>query len=401
MAKLSIRDLELKNKRVFMRVDFNVPLDEHGRVTDDTRIVETLPTIDYALQHRAHVILASHLGRPKGKPNPKMSLRPVAEHLRILLDKTKSRDCNVGFSPDCVGWEAEEMVKKLEPGQLLLLENLRFHAEEEANDENFAKSLAKLADLYVNDAFGAAHRAHASTAAIARLLPSAAGLLMQREIEVLSGLLEAPKKPFGAIIGGAKISSKIGVLEQLLARIDLLVLGGAMANTFLKAQGYDVGVSLVEDDQLAVARQTLQTAEQRGVQVILPIDVVIADRFAADAEHRVVAADGILPGWTVLDVGPRTVDLIGQAVTRCATVLWNGPLGMFEFPAFAGGTLAVAHMLADAPGIVSVVGGGESVAAVEQAGLAARITHVSTGGGASLELLEGKTLPGVAALAQA
>jgi phosphoglycerate kinase len=252
----------------------------------------------------------------------------------------------------------------------------------------------------VNDAFGAAHRAHASTAAIARLLPSAAGLLMQREIEVLSGLLEAPKKPVGAIIGGAKISSKIGVLEQLLARIDLLVLGGAMANTFLKAQGYAVGASLVEDDQLAVARQTLQTAAQRAVQVILPVDVVIADRFAADAALQVVAADEILPGWTVLDVGPQTVELIRQAVTRCATVLWNGPLGMFEFPAFAGGTLAVAHMLADNPGIVSVVGGGESVAAVEQAGLADRITHVSTGGGASLELLEGKTLPGVAALEQ-
>jgi phosphoglycerate kinase len=300
-----------------------------------------------------------------------------------------------------VGAETVALARSLRPGQVLLLENLRFHPEEERNDPAFAQQLAALADLYVNDAFGAAHRAHASTAAIARLLPSAAGLLMQREIEVLSGLLEAPKKPFGAIIGGAKISSKIGVLEQLLARIDLLVLGGAMANTFLKAQGYAVGASLVEDGQLAVARQTLLTAEQRGVQVILPVDVVIADRFAADAALQVVAVAGILPGWTVLDVGPQTVERIRQAVARCATVLWNGPLGMFEFPAFAGGTLAVAHMLADNPDIVSVVGGGESVAAVEQAGLSDRITHVSTGGGASLELLEGKTLPGVAALAQA
>ena len=391
----SVRDLDVTGKRVLVRVDFNVPLAPDGSVGDDTRLRASLPTIRYLLEHGAAVILMSHLGRPKGGPDPKLSLRPVAAHLAELLGQP------VPFAPDCIGAETLASARSLRPGQVLLLENLRFHAGEEHNDPAFAQQLAVLADLYVNDAFGAAHRAHASTAAIARLLPSAAGLLMQREIEVLGGLLEAPQKPFGAIIGGAKISSKIGVLEQLLARIDLLVLGGAMANTFLKAQGYDVGVSLVEDDQLAVARQTLQTAEQRGVQVILPIDVVIADRFAADAEHRVVAADEILPGWTVLDVGPRTVDLIRQAVTRCATVLWNGPLGMFEFPAFAGGTLAVAHMLADAPGIVSVVGGGESVAAVEQAGLAARITHVSTGGGASLELLEGKTLPGVAALAQA
>jgi phosphoglycerate kinase len=391
----SVRDLDVTGKRVLVRVDFNVPLAPDGSVGDDTRLRASLPTIRYLLEHGAAVILMSHLGRPKGGPDPKLSLKPVAAHVAELLGQP------VPFAPDCIGAETLASARSLRPGQVLLLENLRFHAGEEHNDPAFAQQLAVLADLYVNDAFGAAHRAHASTAAIARLLPSAAGLLMQREIEVLSGLLEAPQKPFGAIIGGAKISSKIGVLEQLLARIDLLVLGGAMANTFLKAQGYDVGVSLVEDDQLAVARQTLQTAEQRGVQVILPIDVVIADRFAADAEHRVVAADEILPGWTVLDVGPRTVDLIRQAVTRCATVLWNGPLGMFEFPAFAGGTLAVAHMLADAPGIVSVVGGGESVAAVEQAGLAARITHVSTGGGASLELLEGKTLPGVAALAQA
>jgi len=395
MAIRSVRDLDIAGKRVLVRVDFNVPLLPDGSVGDDTRLRASLPTIRYLLEQGAAVISMSHLGRPKGGPDPKLSLRPVAARLAELLGQP------VQFAPDCVGAETVALARSLRPGQVLLLENLRFHPEEERNDPAFAQQLAALADLYVNDAFGAAHRAHASTAAIARLLPSAAGLLMQREIEVLSGLLEAPKKPFGAIIGGAKISSKIGVLEQLLARIDLLVLGGAMANTFLKAQGYAVGASLVEDGQLAVARQTLLTAEQRGVQVILPVDVVIADRFAADAALQVVAVDGILPGWAVLDVGPQTVERIRQAVARCATVLWNGPLGMFEFPAFAGGTLAVAHMLADNPDIVSVVGGGESVAAVEQAGLSDRITHVSTGGGASLELLEGKTLPGVAALAQA
>jgi len=395
MAIRSVRDLDIAGKRVLVRVDFNVPLLPDGSVGDDTRLRASLPTIRYLLEQGAAVISMSHLGRPKGGPDPKLSLRPVAARLAELLGQP------VQFAPDCVGAETVALARSLRPGQVLLLENLRFHPEEERNDPAFAQQLAALADLYVNDAFGAAHRAHASTAAIARLLPSAAGLLMQREIEVLSGLLEAPKKPFGAIIGGAKISSKIGVLEQLLARIDLLVLGGAMANTFLKAQGYAVGASLVEDGQLAVARQTLLTAEQRGVQVILPVDVVIADRFAADAALQVVAVDGILPGWAALDVGPQTVERIRQAVAGCATVLWNGPLGMFEFPAFAGGTLAVAHMLADNPDIVSVVGGGESVAAVEQAGLSDRITHVSTGGGASLELLEGKTLPGVAALAQA
>src|SRR3954464_15766232 len=289
MAKLSIRDLDLKNKRVFIRVDFNVPLDEHGRVTDDTRIVETLPTIDYALQHRAHVILASHLGRPKGKPDPKYSLRPVAEHLRILLDKTKSRDCNVGFSPDCVGWEAEEMVKKLEPGQVLLLENLRFHSEEEANDENFAKSLAKLADLYVNDAFGSAHRAHASTAGITKFVQkSAAGLLMEKELEYLGKALQHPAKPFVAILGGAKVSDKIAVIENLLSKVDTLIIGGAMAYTFLKAKGQHVGKSRVEDDKLDLAKKILQDAKSRNIKFLLPIDHVVADRIDAGAKTQTV-----------------------------------------------------------------------------------------------------------------
>ena len=394
MATRSVRDLAVAGKRVLVRVDFNVPLTPEGAVGDDTRLRASLPTIQYLLEHGASVVLLSHLGRPKG-PDPKLSLAPVSAHLSELLGRP------VQFATDCIGTATLARAQSLQPGQVLLLENLRFHPEEEANDPTFARQLAALGDVYVNDAFGAAHRVHASTEAIAHLLPNAAGLLMQREIEVLGGLLDAPKRPFGAIIGGAKISSKIGVLEHLLTRIDLLVLGGAMANTFLKAQGHQVGASLVEDDQLAVARDTLATAQRRKVQVILPVDVVVAERFASDAAHRVVDVAQVPDGWTILDVGPQSIALIRQAVTRCATVLWNGPLGMFEFPAFAAGTLAVAQMLADTPGIVSVVGGGESVAAVEQAGLADRMTHVSTGGGASLELLEGKTLPGVAALAQA
>ncbi|HEV7214575.1 MAG TPA: phosphoglycerate kinase [Chloroflexota bacterium] len=391
----SVRDLAVAGKRVLVRADLNVPLTPAGAVADDTRLRASLPTIRYLLEQRAAVVVMSHLGRPKGGPDPKLSLRLVARSLAGLLGKP------VQFAGDCVGSATLAQAQALQPGQVLLLENLRFHPEEERNDPTFACQLAGLGDLYVNDAFGAAHRAHASTEALAHLLPAAAGLLMQRELAALGGLLEDPKRPFGAIIGGAKISSKIGVLEHLLKRIDLLVIGGAMANTFLKAQGFAVGDSLVEDDQLAVARQTLATAQQMGVQVILPVDVVVADRVAADANHRVVAVAHIPDGLTILDVGPQTVALLREAVSRCATVLWNGPLGMFEFPAFAGGTLAVAHMLADTPGIVSVVGGGDSVAAVEQAGLADRMTHVSTGGGASLELLEGKALPGVAALMEA
>jgi phosphoglycerate kinase len=387
-----VRDLAVAGKRVLVRADLNVPLTPAGAVADDTRLRASLPTIRYLLEQRAAVVVMSHLGRPKGGPDPKLTLRLVARSLAGLLGKP------VQFAGDCVGSATLAQAQALQPGQVLLLENLRFHPEEERNDPTFACQLAGLGDLYVNDAFGAAHRAHASTEALAHLLPAAAGLLMQRELAALGGLLEDPKRPFGAIIGGAKISSKIGVLEHLLKRIDLLVIGGAMANTFLKAQGFAVGDSLVEDDQLAVARQTLATAQQMGVQVILPVDVVVADRVAADANHRVVAVAHIPDGLTILDVGPQTVALLREAVSRCATVLWNGPLGMFEFPAFAGGTLAVAHMLADTPGIVSVVGGGDSVAAVEQAGLADRMTHVSTGGGASLEFLEGKTLPGVAAL---
>lgn len=400
MAKLSIRDLDLKNKRVFIRVDFNVPLDEHGRVTDDTRIVETLPTIDYALQHRGHVILASHLGRPKGKPNPKMSLRPVAEHLRILLDKTKSRDCNVGFSPDCVGWEAEEMVKKLEPGQLLLLENLRFHPEEEANDENFAKSLAKLAELYVNDAFGAAHRAHASTAGITRFVSkSAAGLLMEKELQYLGKVLANPERPFIAILGGAKVSDKIEVIRNLMPKVDALLIGGAMAYTFMKAQGREIGKSLVEDDKLELARQLLAQAKSKGLTFSLPVDELVADKIAADAQVSTIEASQPIPaGKMGLDIGPKTRDLYATQISKAKTILWNGPMGVFEVAPFAAGTVAIAQAIAKNRGATSIVGGGDSVAAVHQAGVADKITHISTGGGASLEFLEGKKLPGVEAL---
>ena len=400
MAKLSIRDLDLKNRRVFIRVDFNVPLDEHGNVTDDTRIVETLPTIDYALQHRAHVTLASHLGRPKGKSNPKYSLRPVAERLRILLDKTKSRDCNVGFCPDCVGWEAEEMVKKLEPGQVLLLENLRFHSEEEANDENFAKQLANLTELYVNDAFGAAHRAHASTVGITNFVSqSAAGLLMEKELQYLGKVLANPERPFIAILGGAKVSDKIEVIRNLMPKVDALLIGGAMAYTFMKAQGREVGKSLVEDDKLELARQLLAEARSKGLTLLLPVDEVVADKIDPAAQPTAIDASQAIPAAKMgLDIGLKTRQLYAEQIAKAKTILWNGPMGVFEVPPFAHGTIAIAHAIANNRGATSIVGGGDSVAAVRQAGVADKITHISTGGGASLEFLEGKKLPGVEAL---
>jgi phosphoglycerate kinase len=400
MAKLSIRDLELKNRRVLIRVDFNVPLDEHGNVTDDTRIVETLPTIDYALQHRAHVILASHLGRPKGKPNPKFSLRPVAERLRILLDKTKSRDCNVGFCPDCVGWEAEEMVNKLEPGQVLLLENLRFHPEEEANDEKFAKSLAKLTELYVNDAFGAAHRAHASTVGITTFVSkSAAGLLMEKELQYLGKVLTNPERPFVAILGGAKVSDKIEVIRNLMPKVNALLIGGAMAYTFMKARGREVGKSLVEDDKLDLARQLLEEAKAKNLHLHLPVDDVIADKVDPAAQTSTIDALMPIPKDKMgLDIGSKTRHLYAEEIAKAKTILWNGPMGVFEVPTFAHGTIAIAEAIAKNRGATSIVGGGDSVAAVHQAGVADKVTHISTGGGASLEFLEGKKLPGVEAL---
>jgi phosphoglycerate kinase len=401
MAKLSIKDIELTNKRMFIRVDFNVPLTEDGQtITDDTRIVATLPTIEYALRHRAKVILASHLGRPKGKPNPKYSLRPVAIRLRELLDKKLSEGVNVAFSPDCVGEIAEEMARQLESGQVLLLENLRFHAEEEANDPAFSKALASLAEVYVNDAFGSAHRAHASTEGITYYLkPAVAGLLMEKEITYLGKALESPEKPFVAILGGSKISGKIDVIQNLLDKVDTLVIVGGMAYTFYRALGVKTAKSLVEEDKIDLAKETLANAKAKGVNLLLPVDNVIADSFANDAKTQVWDSSKDFPDdWQGLDVGPQSVAAIEQVVSTAKTIVWNGPAGVFEFPRFAVGTNAIARAVAANRAAISIIGGGDSVSAINQAGVADQITHISTGGGASLEFLEGKKLPGVEAL---
>jgi phosphoglycerate kinase len=400
MTKLSIKDLDLDGKRVFMRVDFNVPLDEGGGVLDDTRIVETLPTIEYAVRHHARLVLASHLGRPKGKPNPKMSLKPVAERLRNLLDERIGRGINVGFAPDCVGIQAEEMATKLEKGHTLLLENLRFHAEEEANDEHFSRNLAKLAEFYVNDAFGTAHRAHASTVGITKFVKkSAAGLLMQKELDYLGKALHHPGRPFVAILGGAKVSDKIPVIQNLTDKVDALLVGGGMAYTFLKARGMEVGNSLLESDKIDLAHQLLGQAKARGIKFLLPVDHVVADKVAPDAKTHIVTEGHAIPaGQMGLDIGPKTVALFSAQIEAASTIVWNGPMGVFEQEPFAHGTYAIARAVAANRPAVSIVGGGDSVSAVHKAGVADKITHISTGGGASLEFLEGKKLPGVEAL---
>jgi len=401
MPKLSIRDIELANKRVFIRVDFNVPLTEDGSaITDDTRIVATLPTIQYALQHKAKVILASHLGRPKGKVNPKYSLRPVVDRLRELLDKAMGAKVNVAFSPDCVGDVATEMSRQLESGQVLLLENLRFHAEEETNDAAFSKSLAALADVYVNDAFGSAHRAHASTEGITHFLkPAVAGLLMEKEITYLGKALEAPEKPFVAIIGGSKISGKIDVIDNLLDKVDTLVIVGGMAYTFQRALGVTTGRSLVEEDKIDMAKAALDKAKKLGVELLLPVDNILADSFAPEANTKEWDTSVNFPAdWQGLDIGPKSVAAIEKIVASAKTIVWNGPAGVFEFPKFAVGTNAIARAVAANTGAISIIGGGDSVSAINQAGVADKITHISTGGGASLEFLEGKKLPGVEAL---
>jgi phosphoglycerate kinase len=386
-TKRTVRDLDPHGKRVLVRVDFNVPL-KNGKVADDTRIRAALPTLRYLIERGGRVIIASHLGRPDGKRDPKLSLAPVAERLRELTGWP------VTLAEDCVGPRAEHAAADLMPGEVLLLENVRFHAEEERNDPTFAKQLAKLAGAYVNDAFGTAHRAHASTEGVAHFLPAYAGFLMEKELRFLGTLLDAPERPFLAIIGGAKVSTKLGVLESLLRRVDALAIGGAMANTFLLAKGHDVGASLAEPDQVDAAKRVIAS----GKRLILPVDVVVAP--SADASSGAVVEAGQPVSGMILDVGPRTIELIAAEIRAARTIFWNGPLGLFENPAFAAGTRRVAELLA-ASRATTVVGGGESVQAVEQLGLAEKLSHVSTGGGASLELLEGRELPGVAAIPDA
>jgi phosphoglycerate kinase len=401
MSKLSIRDLDLTGKRVFIRVDFNVPLKD-GAITDDTRIRETIPTIEYALRRKAKVILAAHLGRPKGKPVDSTSLRPIATRLRTLLDHVMDPDENVAFAPDCVGPVAFELAANLEPGQTLLLENLRFHPEEEANDKDFAQQLASLCDIYVNDAFGAAHRAHASTEGITHFVPqSAAGLLMEKELTYLGKAVTEPNRPFVAIIGGAKVSDKIEVINALLGKVDALLIGGAMAYTFLNAQGQTTGKSLVEADKIDIAKTALAKASAREVKFLLPVDHVLADKFAADARTQIFSGTGPFPAdMMALDIGPETIKLFAAEIAEAATIVWNGPMGVAELAPFAKGTNAIAKALAKNEDAITIVGGGDSVAALHNSGVADKITHISTGGGASLEFLEGKTLPGIAALTE-
>ncbi|HXW14479.1 MAG TPA: phosphoglycerate kinase [Terriglobia bacterium] len=394
MSKLSVRDLGLKGKRIFMRVDFNVPLNDAGEITDDTRIQASLPTIQYIVTHGGRLILASHLGRPKGKVNLKMSLKPAATRLAQLLDKP------VAFAADCIGLEAEAAAKALKDGDVLLLENLRFHPEEEKNDPEFARKLAALAEVYVDDAFGSAHRAHASTEGITHYLsPCAAGLLMEKELEYLGKAVENPARPYVAIVGGAKVSDKIELLQNFLKIADTVLVGGAMAYTFLKAQGVEVGKSKTEDDKLDLAKSLLADAASRGKKFLLPIDHIVADKFDASAKAETVADRAIPADRIGLDIGPATRAEYAAEIAKAKTIVWNGPMGVFEMPQFAEGTLAIAKAVA-ASSAISIVGGGDSVAAVKKMGVADKISHISTGGGASLEFLSGLTLPGVATLTE-
>ncbi|MBO0795709.1 MAG: phosphoglycerate kinase [Ktedonobacteraceae bacterium] len=394
MNKKTVRDIDVQGKRVLVRVDFNVPLDAERRITDDTRIVAALPTIRYLLERGAAVVLMSHLGRPDGKVVDKLRMAGVARRLSELLQLP------IQTTDDCVGPQVEAQAKSLRADQVLLLENLRFHKEEEKNDPDFARQLAALGEIYVNDAFGTAHRAHASTAGVANYLPAVAGFLLEKELNFLGSALENPRRPLAAIVGGAKVSDKIAVLNRLISIADRVLIGGGMANTFLKAQGYEIGDSLFEKSKVDVARDLVEQARQQDTEFLLPPDVVIADRFAADANHKVAPADQVPTGWRILDIGPATIERFRVALSDAQTIVWNGTLGVAEMPAFAAGTNATVAMLADRTnaGATTIIGGGDSAAAVEQAGAADRMTHVSTGGGASLEFLEGRVLPGVAAL---
>jgi phosphoglycerate kinase len=394
MDKATVRDIDVRGKRALVRVDLNAPQEATGAITDDTRLRASLPTIQYLLDQGAAVILMSHLGRPKGKVDPKYSLKPIAARLSELLGKP------VPLAPDCVGPEVEAMARALQPGEVLLLENLRFHPEEEANDPGFAKQLAALGEVYVNDAFGTAHRAHASTEGVAHYLPAVAGFLMEKELTFLGGALENPKRPFVAISGGAKVSDKIAVLDHLIDIADKVLIGGGMANTFFKARGLFMGDSLVEEDKLEEARRLMAKAEAAGKPFLLPVDVTVGEKFAADAEGTITTPDAVPEGWRILDVGPQTILAFGEALVDAKTVIWNGTLGVAEFPAFALGTRGLIRLLVELTslGVTTIVGGGDSAAAVAALGVADQLSHVSTGGGASLEFLEGRDLPGVAAL---
>lgn len=389
--KKIITDVDVDKKKVFVRADFNVPLDENGVITDDTRIQKTLPTIRYLLDHQAAVILASHLGRPKGKAVAKYSLKPVAARLSELLG------IPVQMAPDCIGAETETMAGALQPGQVLLLENLRFHGEEEKNDPEFSRKLASLADVGINDAFGCCHRAHASVAGIAAFLPMAAGFLLEKEIRFIGGAVDHPAHPFAAIIGGAKVSDKIEVISNLLPKVDVMIIGGGMANTFLAAQGYGIGKSLVEADKIDLAKKLIAQAADEGKKLLLPVDVNAAETFSNDAAHKVVPADAVPEDWMILDIGTKSQELFARELEPMKLIVWNGPMGVFEMENFAKGTEAVARAVAHSQA-VSIVGGGDSVSAVNKTGLANQISHISTGGGASLEYLEGKKLPGIESL---
>ncbi|HWO93960.1 MAG TPA: phosphoglycerate kinase [Dehalococcoidia bacterium] len=397
MRKKTVRDLDVRERRVFLRADLNVPLDESGRVADDTRIRAIVPTVRYLSDQRARIIIASHLGRPRGV-DESLRLAPLRGPLESILGVPMT------YVPDCIGPEVQRAVEQLRPASALLLENLRFHPEEEANDQEFARKLASLADVYLNDAFGAAHRAHASTEAIAHLLPSGAGLLMERELTFLGRVVTSPERPYAAVIGGAKVSSKLGVLQALLDKVDLMIIGGGMANTFMRAEGFDMGGSRIEEDLVQEARAIIEQAERRKVRLLLPTDLVVADAFDADARTQIVGVKDVPAGWQALDIGPKTVEVYSRSLEGCRTVVWNGPMGVFEMPLFAQGSLAVGKAIAELTDCTTIVGGGETAqlaAMLQEHYPGLQFSHISTGGGATLEFLEGRQLPGVAALMDA